>query len=154
MSENTWKDRLRAVGEDFELLKKCKRATLENFQQFYEFIAEPAFESLRLEFRRYRIRASYGRLKKRAAYFRVNFARSGADNFYYILSLPRNAVEMRLKLFVRGRKTPQAALEDREELFMPGLMPAEVLKLEREALIMDVIARYQEFNYRAKTASG
>jgi len=152
MNEDSWKERLRSVLGDFELLEKCKQDTLENFQQFCEFIAEPAFESLRLELRRHRIKASYGRLKKRAAYLRVNFQRSRVDNFYYMLILPQNAVEMRLRLFLRGRKTPQAALEDREEPFMPRLAPAEVMKIDREALILDIISRYQEFNYRARTA--
>lgn len=153
MSDELWKDKLRSILGDFDLLEKCKREAFEDFQQFYEFIAEPAFENLRLELKKNRLKASYGRLKKRAAYFRVNFPGSRTDNFYYILCLPQNAVEMKLKLLVRGRKTAQAELEDRESAFMPGLGPAEIMKLERESLILDVIARYQEFNYRARTAS-
>ncbi|MBN2198459.1 MAG: hypothetical protein JW747_01265 [Candidatus Aminicenantes bacterium] len=152
MNEDSWKERLRNVLGDFDLLEKCKRDTLDNFQQFCEFIAEPAFESLRLEFRRHRIKTSYGRLKKRAVYFRVNFRRSRADNFYYVLILPANAVEMRLRLLLRGRRAPHAALEDREEAFLPLLAPSEVMKIDREALILDVITRYQEFNYRARTS--
>lgn len=152
MNDDIWKERLRSVLGDFDLLEKCKRDTLENFEQFYEFIAEPAFESLRLELRAYRLKASYGRLKKRRMlYFRVNFPRSRTENFYYILVLPKNAVEMRLKMIVRGRRTPQAAFEDREDAFLPGLSPREIMKMERETLILDVIARYQEFNYRART---
>jgi hypothetical protein len=152
MSEDGWKEKLKNVLGDFDLLEKCKREAFEDFQQFCEFIAEPAFESLRLELKKHGIKASCGRVKKRAVYFRMNFAGSRLDNFYYFLSLPQNAVEMRLKLLVRGRKSSKAELEDRESAFMPGLSSAEIMQLERESLILDVISRYQEFNYRARTA--
>jgi len=152
MSDDFWKVKLTGILGDFDLLEKCKREAFEDFQQFYEFIAEPAFENLRLELKKHRLQAAYGRLKKRAAYFRVNFPGSRTDNFYYILILPQNAVEMKLRLLTRGRKTVRAELEERESAFMPGLGPAEIMKLDRESLILDVLARYQEFNYQARTA--
>jgi hypothetical protein len=152
VSNGNWKDRLKSCFEDLALIEKRQKETLENFDQFYEFIAEPAFEVLSRELRNYKIKARYGRLRGREIRFTVNFPGSAVDNFHYELLLPRNSVELRFKLRLRGRRSSQSVLEERHMPFRENLPPAEVLKMDKETLILDIIDHYRGFNCDARTS--
>jgi len=52
MPERDWKEALAKCFEELRVIEECKGETPENFKQFCEFIAEPAFESLAEELRR------------------------------------------------------------------------------------------------------
>ncbi len=145
MGKDDWKDKLRGAFESIEILERCKVETAENFRQFCEFIAEPAFETLAEELKEYGIRAKYWILRGRSVCLRFHFRRSRVDNFQYLISLPRNSVEMRLRLQVRGRTTPKSPLREKELAFMEHVTPDQVMKITKEELIENIIEQYKYF---------
>jgi len=145
MDNNDWKDRLRAAFDSVGILEKCKHETAENFKQFCEFIAEPAFEALGEELKAYGVRAKHSAARGRSICLRLSSRSSQLDGFDYTISLPRNAVEMKLRLSLRGRRTPRGPLKQKEEPFMAGIPPDRVMKITKEELIADIIERYKDF---------
>jgi len=145
MGNDNWKDRLRAAFESVGILEKCKHETAENFKQFCEFIAEPAFEALSEELKAYGVRAKHWAVRGRSICLRLSSRGSQLDGFDYAISLPRNAVEMKLRLSLRGRRTPRGPLKQKEEIFMAGIPPDRVMKITKEELIADIIERYKDF---------
>jgi hypothetical protein len=144
MGNNDWKDRLRAAFESIGILEKCKHETAENFKQFCEFIAEPAFEALGEELKAYGVRSKSWSVRGRSICLRLSLRASQLDGFDYMISLPRNSVEMKLRLSLRGRRTPKGPLKQKEERFMAGIPPDRVMKISREELIADIIERYKD----------
>lgn len=151
MEETDWKDKLLDLLKDFRVIESSKDETLNNFRQFCEFIAEPAFESLSEELKKYKIKSKFLILKGKSISFSVNFARLKIDNFHYIICLPNNSLELKLKLRIRGRTNIKSLVSEREEPFMKEVSPAEILNLSKEDLIHDVIEHYRNFNYEALT---
>ncbi len=147
MEEDGWKKSLSNFLEDLRIIEECKGETPENFNQFCEFIAEPSFESLSEELRKYGIRSEYKIKKKKWISFEVKFPKSRIDNFHYIIILPKNSIELKLKLRTRGRRTKKSLIEEKMEIFMKDVLPSEILKLPKEDLIMDVIKHYRNFSY-------
>ncbi|MGQ9671963.1 MAG: hypothetical protein ACUVV5_02380 [Candidatus Aminicenantales bacterium] len=152
MPQKNWKENLRACFENIEILERCKAETSENFKQFCEFIAEPAFEALVEELKGYDVKARFGTSTGRSTWLKCNFPGSRIDHFYYIISLPRNSIELRLRLHIKGRKTPRSPLIEEERAFFEELPPAKIMKLSKEDLIDNIIEHYRDFNLRALTA--
>lgn len=151
MEEDGWKKSLSNFLEDLRIIEECKGETPENFNQFCEFIAEPSFESLSEELRKYGIKSEYKIKKRKWISFEVKFPKSRIDNFHYIVILPRNSIELKLKLRTRGRRTKKSLIEEKVEIFMKDVLPSEILKLPKEDLILDVIKRYRNFSYEILT---
>jgi hypothetical protein len=147
MSGETWKDELRKLFEAFTLIEKAKADTREKFAQFCEFIAEPAFESLKEEMRNYRVKVRFHEDKGRSIGFELSFPGSNTDNLHYRIILPKNAYE--LKLVLIGRKSKSAVLEERGLEFMKELSPGEIMKIAKEDLILDILERYRDFTFSA-----
>jgi len=152
MPRSDWKDSLRACFENMEILARCRMETGENFRQFCEFIAEPAFEALAEELKSYGIKARFGTSGGRSTRIQFNFPNSRVDHFHYVISLPRNSVELKLRLQVKGRKTAKGPLLEEEKLFLEGLPPGKVMKISKEELIEDIIKHYRNFTLKALTA--
>lgn len=151
MTGLSWKDALRSCFENIDVLERCKHETAENFKQFCEFIAEPAFEALSEEVKEYGIKARYWTLRGKSASLQLSFPRSKVDNFQYIISLPKNSIQLKLRLQIKGRKTERSALKDVEANFSEKFPPAKVMKIAKEELIEDIIERYKNFTYEALT---
>jgi guanylate kinase len=151
MEEDGWKKSLSNFLEDLRIIEECKGETPENFNQFCEFIAEPSFESLSEELRKYGIKSDYKIKKRKSISFEVKFPKSKIDNFHYIIILPRNSIELKLKLRTRGRRTKKSLIEEKVEIFMKDVLPSEILKLPKEDLILDVIKHYRNFSYEILT---
>lgn len=151
MEKENWKDSLRACFENIEVLERCKRETAENFKQFCEFIAEPAFEALAEELREYGIKAKFWTLKGKSISLQLSFPHSKVDNFYYIISLPKNSIQLKLRLQIRGRRTERSSLKEIEADFSEKFAPAKVMKIAKEELIESVIEFYKNFTYEAQT---
>ncbi len=151
MEEDGWKKSFSYFLEDLRIIEECKGETPENFNQFCEFIAEPSFESLSEELRKYGIKSEYKIKKRKWISFEVKFPKSRIDNFHYIVILPRNSIELKLKLRTRGRRTKKSLIEEKVEIFMKDVLPSEILKLPKEDLILDVIKRYRNFSYEILT---
>lgn len=152
MPQKDWKESLRACFDNMAILERCKAETAENFRQFCEFIAEPAFEALAEEMKLYEVKAKFGTSKGNIAWFQCNFPKSRADHFHYVITLPRNSVELRLRLHIRGRKTPRSPLLEEEKPFFEGTSPARVMKISKEELIDDIIENYRNFVLKALTS--
>jgi guanylate kinase len=151
MEEDGWKKSLSNFLEDLRIIEECKGETPENFNQFCEFIAEPSFESLSEELRKYGIKSEYKIKKRKWISFEVKFPKSRIDNFHYIIILPKNSIELKLRLRTRGRRTKKSLIEEKVEIFMKDVLPSEILKLPKEDLILDVIKRYRNFSYEILT---
>jgi len=152
MSYEDWRDKLKGCFDELDRIEKLKRETLENFGHFYEFIAEPAFESLSRELQPYKIKVKYGFVKGRLIHFLMSFPRSRIDNFHYDLVLPKNSIELLLRLRLRGRRSMNSVLEDQEGPFLDKVAPSDVLKLNKETLLLEIIEHYLDFNRRARTS--
>jgi len=54
---NDWKENLASFFEGISILEISKKETIENFNQFCEFIVEPGFESLDEELKQFGIKS-------------------------------------------------------------------------------------------------
>jgi hypothetical protein len=144
-----WKVNLANYFDELKILETSKQETLENFKQFCEFIAEPAFESLEEEIKAYKVRARIRRVRKSSISFHFFFGKSRIENFQYLIFLPKNSLELNLRLRVRGRKNKSSPFEEREERFMPEVKWEDLLKLEKDALVQNVIDLYRSFTFEA-----
>ncbi len=152
MEKQDWKDLLKACFENIEIIERCKFETAENFKQFCEFIAEPAFEALAEELKEHGIKAKQWILRGKSISLRLQFPRSKAENFQYSISMPKNSMELKLRLSVKGRKTPQSPWEEKEEPFIEKVPADKVMKITQEELLADVIEHYKNFIYAALTS--
>ena len=152
MEKQDWRDRLRACFESIDILEKCKFETVENFKQFCEFIAEPAFEALAEELKKYGIKAKHGILRGRSISLRFYFPRSSEENFLYSIFLPKNSVELKLRLYIKGRKTIKSPWEEKDEPFIVKVPADKIIKIAKEELIEDIIEHYRDFTYAALTS--
>jgi hypothetical protein len=148
-----WKEDLTNFFEEFSIIETSKKEALEDFDQFCEFIVEPAFESLTEALKELGIKSKSKRTKGKSISFQINFPGSRIDNFQYIICLPKNSLEMRLKLRIRGRKNKKSVMGEKEESFMEAVNPVGVLKLKKEDIIQDVIQHYRNYILEALTSS-
>lgn len=152
MKEDKWRNELNRYFEDLRIIEKCQQEAKENFDQFCEFIVEPALEALEEELKPRGIRVKYFREKHKFIHLQINFPGSKTDNFHYRIILPRNSLDLKLILKTAGRKDKKSPLVEKERPFMPEIKPEEVLKLTKEDIILDIISKLKEFNYAARTS--
>jgi hypothetical protein len=153
MTADDWKGSLRIFFESIDVLERCKVETRVNFVQFCEFIVEPAFEALAEEMKEYKIKCKLWTQKGKSIGIEFDFPGSGVDRFHYIISLPKNSLQMRLRLQIRGRKLPKAPLEESEEAFMEKVPPDRVMKIGKEELLNDIVERFRDYTYAALTSA-
>lgn len=150
--QRDWKNELKNHFENVRLLEKCQGETLNNFDQFCEFIAETAFENLQAELAPYDVRSRFEKSRNSSIQFDICFPGTKNVQFQYKIVLPKNSVELKLKILIRGRNRPNNEFQSNEKDFMPGKEPKEVLKLNKEDLILDIIEHYRDFAYEALTS--
>ena len=148
-----WKENLASFFEGFRIIERSKEESLKNFDQFCEFVAESAFESLQEELKNYRISSKIKRSNGRSITFQINFPKSRIENFIYTILFPRNSIELQLKLVIRGRRSKKSSVEESELPFMKDVVPTEVMKIKIEDLIQDVIEQYRNFCFASATQS-
>ncbi|HPW17193.1 MAG TPA: hypothetical protein PLP83_02295 [Candidatus Aminicenantes bacterium] len=152
MGKIDWKKELENHFENVKVIAQCQAETVAQFDQFCEFIAEPAFESLTEELDRRRIRSAHQKIAGRSIRFTILFPGSKDDQFHYRISLPKNSVELRLKLQIKARPSPKADYETTDGDFMPGLFPFKVLRMDKDEVVADVVKHYTGFCYKALTS--
>lgn len=150
---SNWKKDLAGFFEEYAIIETSKKETLDDFAQFCEFIAEPAFENLSEELKEFGIRSKSRRIRGKSITFLIYFPGSRIDNFHYAICLPKNSIELRLTLRIRGRKNKKNVLEEKPKPFMDSINPAGVLKLKKEDIIIDVIRHYRNFILESLTSS-
>jgi hypothetical protein len=152
MGNTDWKTELKNHFENVRILAKCQHETLIHFDQFCEFIVEPAFESLAEEIASFGVKLRFQKTKGRDIRLSLSFPGSKDEQFQYKIFMPKNSVELRLGLVTKSRKTLKTDFKTKEGEFRPGLSPAEVLKLTKEDVILDVLEHYRNFSYEALTS--
>ena len=148
-----WKKDLSGFFEEYAIIETSKKETLDDFDQFCEFIAEPAFENLSEAFKHFEINSKSQRIRGKSITFKINFPGSRIDNFHYSICLPKNSIELRLTLRISGRKNKRSIMEEKPFPFMDNINPAGVLKLKKEDIIHDTIQHYRDFVLEALTTS-
>lgn len=151
MIEEKWMKELNRYFEDLRIIEKCQQEARDHFDQFCEFIVEPAFEALETALESKGIKVKYEHRKKNQIHIQINFPESNIDNFHYSIELPPNSLKLKLLLRTAGRKHKKAPLVARESAFMPEVKPENVLELSKEDIIIDIIQKLKEFNYAART---
>jgi hypothetical protein len=152
MGNSDWKTEVRNHFENIRILAKCQAETITHFEQFCEFIAESAFEALGDELLNFGVKVRTLKAKGRDIRLSICFPGSKDEQFQYKIVLPKNSVELRLRLIIKARKTPGSNFVTKDEEFMPGLPSAEVMKLPREDVILDILEHYRNFSYEALTS--
>jgi len=147
MDRADWKEDLKGCFLDAKVLEKCREEAVEHFDQFCEYVAESAFEALAEEFLGYQVKTRFWKVQGKSIHLEIRFPRSRVDQFHYILWMPRNSVELKLKLTVKWRRTPLGTLEEKTVPFLEKASPTEILKIDKDALAQDVIARYRKYLY-------
>ena len=145
MAKTDWKDELASFLDDLRVVDECKVEAPEKFNQFCEFIAESSFERLSEELKSYGLKSKVRKEKGKSIAFEANFPKSRVDHFHYVIRLPNNSLDLRLRLLIRGRKNKKSQLEEKEVPFMKHIKPSKALKLSKEELILDVIKHYKKF---------
>ncbi|MCX7974040.1 MAG: hypothetical protein N3B16_06000 [Candidatus Aminicenantes bacterium] len=153
MSRDKWKKVLEDCFEKLSLIKKCQEETRENFAQFCEFIAEPAFETLGEALKDYGLRTWYKKESSNLIRFEMSFPRSKEIQFSYGIYLPPNSIQMKLKLILRGRRTKDSPMKEWVEPFFESLQPGNILSLSKEELMEDLLIHYRDFMIEALTSS-
>ncbi|MGB7297018.1 MAG: hypothetical protein WBC70_15645 [Candidatus Aminicenantales bacterium] len=153
MSAEDWKDRLRMLIDSVSVLERCQRETRENFKQFCEFIAETAFESLAEEMKEHKIKAKFWTESGKSTGIRLDFPSSRVPAFHYIVSLPPNSVQMKLRLQVKGPASTDGPSQDIEKVFMESLPPDRILKVGKEDFLEDIIEHFKNYVYTALTSA-
>jgi hypothetical protein len=149
-----WKENLEKAREEMEILIESQEETVLKFEQFCEFVAEPAFDSLVEELKAHKIRSNYKKKKGECISLQINFPKSKIDHFHYIISLPKASVDLHLKLVIKGRKNQESLPEEKNLPFLDDISPSEVLNFSKEGLIQDVIEHYRNFVFESFRLSG
>jgi len=145
-----WKVELANFFEELRILRASKQESLNDFNQFCEFVVEPAFESLEDELIQYGIKSKIIKIKGKSIAFQINFGKSRICNFKYVIYLPKGSLSLRLKLKLKGRRTKKDPAEEKEADFMKETSPEDVLDLDKEEVIQDVIEKYRNFIYESE----
>jgi hypothetical protein len=153
MGNKDWKTELKNHFENMRILEKCQAEALLHFDQFCEFIVEPALESLAEEIASFGVKLRFQKSRGRDIRASLSFPGSKDEQFQYKILLPKHAVELRLGLATKGRKNLKSDFKSKDGEFMPGLSPAQVLKLSKEDIILDVLEHYRNFSYEALTSA-
>ncbi|MFW6123752.1 MAG: hypothetical protein ACOC5G_00870 [Acidobacteriota bacterium] len=148
--EKDWKVELANFFEELRIIKASKYESLKDFNQFCEFVVEPAFENLEDELIQYGIKSKIIKIKGKSIAFQINFGKSRIGHFKYVISLPPGSLNLRLKLKLRGRRTKKSEAEEEEVDFMKEVNPNNILDLDKEEIIQDVIEKYRNFIYKSE----
>lgn len=151
MDKRDWKQVLREHFEGARIIERCKGETGGHFDQFCEFIVEPAFEALAEEIETYGVAARFQKLKGKSVRIVLCFPNSKDEQFRYRLGLPQNSIELKLVLVTEGRRNRKLDFIARTEQFRPDLKTEEILKLDKDDIILDLLERYRGFVYESLT---
>ena len=153
MKEEKWQEELEHYFQGLRIIDKAQEDAREHFDQFCEFIVEPAVEAVEEKLKLHGIKIKYWRQKYSYGHLQINFPGSRVDNFHYLISLPKNSLDLKLTLKTFGRKDKKSPVSKaKEEPFLPGVKPDAILKLSKEDIILDIINHLKEFNYTARTS--
>jgi hypothetical protein len=140
-----WKEDIRACFDDLRILERCRIEVSGQFAYFSDAIVEPAFAGVAEELKAHRVRCKFWRTGDKALHFQAAFPGGRETQFEYILSVPPKAVELTLTLTVRGRPSPAGETEEKSFPFLPRTPADEILKMDKDDLAHDIVARYKRY---------
>ena len=108
-----WKANLASCFEEIRIIQISQKETIENFDQFCEFVAESPGKSITL---------------------RINFPKSRVDKFHYVIFLPKNSLELMVRLKIRGRKDKRSPVQEENMPFLEEPQPKDVFKINKSDL--------------------
>lgn len=152
MKNKNWEQELKSHFDNLRVIENCKAETLLRFEQFCEFIAELAFEALAAGLKAKGVRSRIGKEKGRSVGVEIRIPGPRPGWFEYRLILPRNSVDLKMTLRIKGRWADKPEAQETTEAFMEGVDSAIVLKTAKENVILDVIERYRNFVYAGLTS--
>lgn len=153
MTKQKWKVLVEDCFEKIRLIERCKYETKENFAQFCEFIAEPAFETLGEALKEYGLKARIRKQGPLRLCLDISFPKSKATQFSYALSLPVNSIQLKLELRLFGRRDKSSPFKEWTEVFMPQVDPEKLLAITKEEVIEDIISHYRDFMIEILTSA-
>jgi len=145
MPKPDWKEEIASCFDDLRILEKCRTEVDAKFAHFYEFVARPAFEALAEQFKPHRIRCAFGRSRDNRFHFEATFPGRREPQFEYCLWVPPRAVELSFMLTLQGRPFPGGAIQEKTFPFLKSAAAADILRLDKDDLAHDVVARYKRF---------
>ncbi len=151
--EKNWKETLAKCFEDIQILVTSIYETREKFDNFCEFIAEPALENLKEELDLYKVGAKIQNIKGHSISFRTNFVKSSINQFQYTVYLPKNSIQLELNSRVGGRKNKKGLMEEQECPFMEGIPPPSVMDISQEDFILELIRHYRNFLFTSTVSA-
>jgi hypothetical protein len=140
-----WKDEISACFDDLRILERCRAEVDEQFAYFSDSIVEPAFAGVAEEMKSHRVRCRFWRTRDKALHFQADFPGGRESQFEYILAVPDKAVELTLTLTVRGRPSPDGEVQEKSFPFLIRTPAAEILKMDKDDLAHDIVARYKRY---------
>lgn len=152
--EKNWKETLAKCFEDIQILVTSIYETREKFENFCEYIAEPALENLKEELESYKVGAKIQSVKGHSLSFQTNFVKSSISQFQYKVYLPKNSIQLNLNSRVGGRKNKKDLMEEQECPFMDGIAPLAVMDFSKEDFILEVIRKYRDFLFTSTVSAG
>ena len=153
MENKNWKTDLKDLFEGIKVIELSKDETFKMFSEFREMVAEPAFELLSEEFKEYNVKSYYTKSKGNTIHFWISFPRPAQGSFHYTICLPKNSIELKLKLQLKANKTRKSPFVEREEEFMEYLSPADIPKVTKEELIKDFMKHCRNLKYELLTCT-
>lgn len=148
-----WKEALAKCFEDIQILVASIHETHEKFDNFCEFIAEPALENLKEELDLYKVGAKIQSIMGHSISFQTNFVKSSIRQFQYTVYLPKNSIQLELNSRVGGRKNKKDLMEEQECPFMEGIAPSSVMDISQEDFILEVIRHYRNFLFTSTVSA-
>ena len=130
-----WKERLASLYEEIRIIEQSQEEAKVQFEQFCEFIAEPAFEEFMETLEELGGKGRVFKNPREWILFRVNFNFLQPVIFEYKLELPPQALQLRLNQVVRYRLAKEKDWQEKIEPFRPGLEDEDLLKLDKEKLL-------------------
>ncbi|MDD8025374.1 MAG: hypothetical protein PHI34_02590 [Acidobacteriota bacterium] len=145
MTKPDWKDDIQACFDDLRILERCRNEVDGQFASLSDTAVEPAFAGVAEELKRYGVRCKYWRTREKALHFQAAFPGRSEVQFEYILSAPAKAVDLTLVLTVRGRPSPGGETQEKSFPFLPRTPAVEILKMDKDDLAHDIVARYKRY---------
>lgn len=146
------KKKLSSLFEDIRIIEQSQEEAKIQFDQFCEFIAEPAFEDLIEGLEEIGCKARIFKNPQKWILIRVNFNFLQPVVFEYKLQLAPKAINLDLIQVIRYRLAKEKEWKEKSEPFQPELQESDLLKLEKNDLLSHFIGICREHLFHFLTS--
>ncbi|OQX54750.1 MAG: hypothetical protein B5M54_04725 [Candidatus Aminicenantes bacterium 4484_214] len=146
------KNKLNSFFEDIRIIEQSQEEAKLEFEQFCEFIAEPAFEELIEGLEEMGSKARIIKSPREWILIRINFNFSQPIVFEYKLELIPKTVRLKLNQIVRYRLAKEREWQERVELFQLESQEKDLIKIDKNVLLAHFLKTCQEHLFRFVTS--